>query len=556
MKDAMLQITEVARRGLGLSEQDLELYGRYKAKVHLDVLERFSDGARGKYVAVTGITPTPLGEGKTVVSLGLVQSLHALGHRAIACIRQPSLGPTFGVKGGAAGGGQARVVPSEDVNLHLTGDSHAVSASQNLLAAAVDAHLFHGNPLNIDPTSITLKRVVDINDRALRRIAIGLGEQKVGLPRETGYDLTPASEVMGILALATSLADLRQRLGRMLIAFTPDGSPITADDLGGGGAMAVLLKDALMPNLLQTLTGSPVFVHTGAFGNIGLGNSSAIADLMALKLGEYVVTECGFGADMGLEKLVHLKGPVTGLTPDCIVLVATIRALKMHGGAGRAVVGRPLPPGLAEENLPALERGCANLAKQIANATRYGAPVVVAVNVFDGDRPSEIELVCREAIEAGAVASCPTSAYTDGVAGSEALAELVAAACQKGGVDRQGERRPMSITEQVETIAREIYGADGIDLQPAAEASIARISRIGSGALPVCMVKTPLSLSHDPKLLGAPTGFRLPVRDVRPWIGAGLVHVICGDVQTMPGMPSNPGFKGIDLVDGQIVGLT
>lgn len=552
----MLQITEVAR-GLGLSEDDLEHYGRYKAKVHLDVLERLADKPRGKYVAVTGITPTPLGEGKTVVSLGLAQSLHALGHRAIACIRQPSLGPTFGVKGGAAGGGQARVVPSDDVNLHLTGDTHAVGAAQNLLAAAVDAHLFHGNALNIDPRSITPRRVVDVNDRALRHVVLGLGDQTHGLPRETGFDLTPASEVMGILALATSLRDLRQRLGRMVVGLTNDESAVTAEDLGVGGAMAVLLKDALMPNLLQTPTGSPVLVHTGPFGNIGLGNSSAIADLMAVKLGDFVVTECGFGADMGLEKLIHLKGPVTGLTPDCIVLVATVRALKMHGGAGRAVVGRPLPPGLAEENLPALERGCANLSKQIANAGRYGAPVVVAVNVFQGDRPSEIALVRRWAIDAGANESCVSTAYEDGVAGGTELAKAVAAACQNGATRQRVEPRPaqMPIKEQVDTIAREIYGAEGADFRPEAETGIERLTRLGFGSLPVCMVKTPLSLSHDPKLLGAPTGFRLPVREVRPWIGAGLVHVICGEVQTMPGLPSNPGFKNVDLVDGQILGL-
>jgi len=557
---SMLPILDVARK-VGLSEDDLDLYGRYKAKIHLGILDRFAQrgngqGASGKYVAVTGITPTPLGEGKTVTTLGLAQSLDALGYRSLASIRQPSMGPTFGVKGGAAGGGQAQVVPADDVNLHLTGDTHAVGAAQNLLAAAIDAHLFHGNALDIDPESITSKRVLDLSDRALRHVVIGLGGKGNGASRQTGFDLTPASEVMGILALSTGLDDLRQRLGRMVVGFTQGGSPVTADDLGAGGAMAVLLKDALLPNLLQTLTGSPVFVHTGPFGNLGLGNSSVIADLIALVLGDFVVTECGFGADMGLEKLMHLKAPVAGLTPDCIVLVATVRALKMHGGAGRAIAGRPLPRGLAEENVPALESGCANLVKQIANARRYGAPVVAAINVFPSDRPSEVALLRRRAMEAGAIEACPFTGYQDGVAGGTELAEAVAEACRNGGT-RSGEQRPeqMPIKLQVESIAREIYGADGVDYSPEADLSIGRLESRGFGYLPVCMVKTPLSLSHDAKLLGAPTGFRLPVREVRPWIGAGLVHVICGDIQTMPGLPSTPSFKHIDLVHGEIVGL-
>jgi formate--tetrahydrofolate ligase len=552
----MLPIVEVARC-VGLGEDDLECYGEYKAKVHLSVRDRLRQRPNGKYVAVTGITPTPLGEGKTVTTLGLAQSLHVLQGPAFACIRQPSMGPTFGVKGGAAGGGEARVLPADDVNLHLTGDTHAVSAAQNLLAAAVDAHLFHGNELGIDPRSIGVNRVVDVNDRALRHVIVGLGGTKDSLPRETGYDLTPASEAMAILALATDLADLRQRLGRMVVGFTATGAAVTADDLHVSGAMAVLLKDALLPNLLQSAAGSPVLVHTGSFGNIGIGNSSVIADLMAAKLADYVVTECGFGADMGLEKLMHLKAPISGMTPDCIVLVATVRALKMHGGAGRAVAGRALPPGLSEANLPALERGCANLVRQIANAQRYGAPVVVAINKFPGDSPPEVALVRRESVAAGAVAACPSAVYEQGVAGGAELAEAVAAACRHkaGGPCREASPEPTAVKEQIEVIAREIYGADCVDYQPAAERSIARLTALGWGRLPVCMVKTPLSLSHDPGLLGAPTGFRLPVRDVRPWIGAGLIHVLCGDIQTMPGLPSRPGFRDIDLADGRIVGL-
>lgn len=551
----MQPIIDIAR-AIGLAEEDLYLFGPFKAKVDLQVLDRIGQHPPGRYVAVTSITPTPLGEGKTVTTIGLAEALYQSGHRAIACIRQPSMGPTFGVKGGGAGGGRARVVPTEDMNLHLTGDTHAVGAAQNLLAAAVDSHLFHGNALGIDPGWITVKRVLDLNDRALRHIVIGLGERH-SIPRETGFDLTPGSEVMGILALATSLDDLRERLQRMVVGFTRAGAPVTAAGLEVSGAMAALLRDALMPNLLQTLSGSPVFVHTGSFGNIGIGNSSVIADLLASRLGDFVVTECGFGAELGLEKLVHLKSPLSGLLPDCVVLVATIRALKVHGGAGRAIPGRPLPEAVLQENLPALDRGCENLAKQIANARRYGAPVIVAINLFSGDRPVEIAHVRARALGAGAVEVCASTVYDEGPAGGAGLAEAVIAACEVrkdvAPPALTAERPP--IKEQVETIARELYGADGVDYHSDAERGIRHLTDLGYGSLPVCMAKTPLSLSHDPKLLGVPTGFRLPVRDVRPWIGAGLVHVLCGEIQTMPGLPSSPAFRNIAIVGREIVGL-
>ena len=548
-------ISQIAR-SVGLREEDLEPYGRLKAKVHLDVRERLAGGLRGKYVVVTGITPTPLGEGKTVTTVGLSQALHYLGHTAFTCIRQPSMGPTFGIKGGAAGGGYAQVVPMEDFNLHLTGDIHAVGAAHNLLAAAVDSHIFHGNELGIDPHLIMLNRVVDVNDRALRNVVIGLGKKQDGIPRQSGYDITVASEVMAILALATSLNDLRARLGRMVVAFDTSGAPVTAEQLHVAGAMTVLLKDALLPNLMQTLEHSPVFVHTGPFGNIAHGNSSIVADQIALSLADYVVTEAGFGADLGLEKFADIKCRTSGLAPDCAVLVATVRALKMHGGAGKVTAGKALPPELVEENLPALERGCANLARQIENVRKFGIPVVVAINRFSSDTPAEIALVQKMAAQAGARGAYPSTVWADGGAGAVELAQAVIDACAQPTQFHLLYPDQATLREKIETIAREMYGAGSVTYLPEAEQKMKLFTRLGFAHLPVCMAKTHLSLSHDPKLLGAPQGFELPVRDVRVSAGAGFLYALCGDMTTMPGLSSHPAYEHVDLIDGRVVGLS
>lgn len=550
-----LPIVEVARE-VGLHEDDLELYGRHKAKVHLEVRERLAGRPTGRYVVVTGITPTPLGEGKTVVAIGLAQALHRAGRRAFVCLRQPSLGPALGLKGGGAGGGAARLLPFEDVNLNLTGDTHAVGAAHNVLAAALDAHLFRGNALDIDPYAITLKRVLDVDDRALRNVVLGLGGRDDGVPRQSGFEITAASEVMAILALATGYQDLRARLGRMVVALSRDGAPVTAEALRAAGVMAALLKDALLPNLVQTAEGSPAFVHCGPFGNIAHGNSSIVADQIALRLADFVVTESGFGADLGLEKFADIKCRASGLAPDCAVLVATVRALKMHGGAGRVTPGKPLPPALTGENLPALERGCANLARQIENARLFGVPVVVAVNRFPTDTPAEVALVRRAALAAGAASAHPVTVWVEGGAGGEELAAAVEAACRQPGRFRPLYAADLSIEAKIETIAREMYGAAGVEFQPEARRATARLAALGYGALPVCIAKTHLSLSHDPRRLGAPKGYRLPVRDVRLSAGAGFVYALCGAISTMPGLPSHPAYEHVDLVDGRVVGLT
>jgi formate--tetrahydrofolate ligase len=538
-----------------LSEDDLDLYGRYKAKVHLDVRDRLRDKPNGKYIDVTAISPTPLGEGKTTQTVGLSQALHHIGKKVFTCIRQPSMGPTFGIKGGAAGGGYSQVVPMEDFNLHLTGDIHAVSAANNLLCAAIDSHLYHGNALNIDPATIMPRRVVDMNDRTLRNIHIGLGKPEDGPERDTGFDIAVASEVMAILALATSLDDLRQRFGRMVIALNREGGMVTAEDLKVAGAMTVLMKDALMPTLMQTLEGSPVFVHAGPFANIAHGNSSVVADQIALKLADYVVTESGFGADMGMEKFMNIKCRVSGLQPDCVVLVATVRALKMHSGLGKVVLGKALPKEFTEENLPALEAGCVNLVKHIQNARKFGVPVVVAVNAFSTDTPAEHELIRRVSIEAGAEDAVVSTIWSEGGAGGVALAEAVVAACNQPKQFRFLYPDEYSIKQKIETIATEIYGAAGVDYAPEADAKIESFTRLGFSRLPICMAKTHLSLSHDPALLGAPTGFRLPIRDIRLSAGAGFLYPLCGDMRTMPGLSKRPAFEKVDLVDGKVVGL-
>ncbi|GIW07097.1 MAG: formate--tetrahydrofolate ligase [Dehalococcoidia bacterium] len=541
---------------LGLLPDETEPYGRTKLKVRLEVLDRLRDAPLGKYIDVTAITPTPLGEGKTTTTVGLAQGLCRIGKRALAAVRQPSLGPVFGIKGGAAGGGWAQIVPMEDINLHLTGDMHAVSLAHNLCAAFLDNHLHHGNALGIDLHSIFWRRVVDVNDRALRAIVSGLGGKDNGIPRETGFDITSASELQAVLGLSTSLADLRERIGRIVVATTRDGTPVTTEDLKVAGAMAVLLKDALMPNLLQTLEGGPAFVHTGPFGNIAHGNSSIIADQIGLRLAEYVVTESGFGADLGCEKFMNIKCRVSGLRPDAVVLVATIRALKAHSGRYRVIAGRPLDPRLLEEDLESLEIGAANLIKQIENVRIFGVPVVVAINRFTSDTPAEIALVRRIAEQAGADAAVTADHWARGGAGAEELAEAVVAAAETPSKFRFLYELEWPVKRKIETIATQIYGAAGVAYLPAAERAIRAYERAGYGGLPICMAKTHLSLSHDPSLLGAPRGFTVTVRDVRLSAGAGFLFPLLGDMRTMPGLPRIPAGEAVDLdASGEPSGL-
>ena len=542
----MKPIAEIAS-GLGILEEELEPYGRYKAKVNLEILERLKDKPNGKLIDVTAITPTPLGEGKTVTTIGLSQSLGFIGKRVFTCIRQPSLGPVFGIKGGAAGGGYAQVVPMEEFNLHLTGDVHAIGAAHNLLAAIIDNHIHHGNALGIDPFSITWPRVMDISDRALRQIIVGLGGKDNGYPRQTGFDITVASEVMAIVALTTSLKDLRERLGRIVIGLTKDGKAVTAEDLKCAGAMAVLLKDAIKPNLLQTLEHTPVFVHAGPFANIAHGNSSILADQMALKLADYVVTESGFGADMGAEKFMDIKCRYSGAAPSCVVMVCSIRALKMHSGKFRVVAGRPLDPGLSLENLEAVAQGCANLEKQIENMRLFGVPVVVCVNRFTPDTDKEIEVVREKATAAGAEGAYISEVWGKGGAGGVELAEAVVKAADKPNNFHFLYPLEVSIKEKIETIATKIYGADGVDYLPAAEAKIKRYTELGFDKLPICMAKTHLSLSHEPSWKGRPKGFRIPIRDIRASVGAGFLYPLLGEMRTMPGLPSRPASENIDI---------
>jgi len=551
----MRPILEIAE-SIGIGEDELELYGRWKAKVHLDILDRLKDRPNGKYIDVTAITPTPLGEGKTVTTIGLSQALGVLGKKVMTCIRQPSLGPVFGIKGGAAGGGYSQVVPMEDFNLHLTGDVHAVSIANNLLAAMVDAHLKHGNQLNIDPRTISWRRVIDLNDKwGVYNIVSGLGGEN-RVPRETGFDISVASEVMAILALSTSLQDLRQRLSRIIVGQTWAGKPLTAEDLKAAGAMCVLMKDALMPNLMQTLENTPVFVHAGPFANIAHGNSSIIADQIALKLADYVVTESGFGADCGMEKFFNIKCRVSGLVPNCVVIVATVRALKMHGGVGTVRPGRPLPKELVEENLPALEKGCENLAKHVENARLFGVPVVVAVNRFTEDTEREIELIREKAMEAGAEGAYLSEVWAKGGHGGGELAEAVIAACEKPVDFRLLYPDNVSIKEKIETIATKVYGADGVDYDRLAEQKIETFTQWGLDKLPICMAKTHLSLSHDSNLKGRPRGFRVPVRDIRASAGAGFLYPLLGTFSTMPGLPSRPAAVDVDIdKNGRVVGL-
>ena len=557
-------------QNLGLSEDDLEYYGQHKAKVHLDVLEKFANRPQGKYIDVTAITPTPLGEGKTTTSVGLVQGLGAVGKKSMLCIRQPSMGPTFGIKGGAAGGGYSQVIPMEDFNLHLTGDIHAISAAHNLVAAALDARLYHENRqsdtqleklglkrLNIDPYNISWNRVVDMNDRALRKITLGLGGHLDGVPREGSYDITVASEIMAILALATSLPDMRARFGRMVVALNKAGKPVTAEDLGVAGAVTVLMKDALMPNLMQTLEGQPAFVHAGPFANIAHGNSSIIADKIALKLADYVVTESGFGADIGMEKFFNIKCRYSGLIPNAVVIVATVRALKMHGGGPKVIAGRPLASAYTEENLDLLEKGIENLAAHIENVQKFGIPAVVAVNVFPADTPAEVNLVRDMALQAGASQVATSEHWAKGGAGAVELAEAVITACEKPSQFEFLYPLDWGIKQKIEKIATEIYGANGVSYEAVASRQIRQFEKAGFGNLPICMAKTHLSISHNPKLKGRPTGFTLPIREVRASVGAGFIYPLVGEMRTMPGLPSKPAFMDVDIdfETGKVVGL-
>ncbi len=603
-------ITEVAEE-VGLLPSELELHGEFKAKVRLSVLERLKDVPNGKYVDVTAITPTPLGEGKSTTMVGLSQALGAhLGKRVFTCIRQPSQGPTFGIKGGAAGGGYSQVVPMEDFNLHLTGDIHAITAANNLVAAAIDARILHeadatdeqlfnrlipagkdgkrrfsrlmlervrklgyttDNPddltpeqrkrlcrLDIDPDSITWRRTIDTSDRFLRGITIGQGEEEKGLERKTGFDITVASEIMAVLALTTSLQDMRARFGRIVIGLSKTGEAITCSDLGVSGAMTVLMRDAIKPNLMQTLEGTPVFVHAGPFANIAHGNSSILADQIALKLADFVVTESGFGADMGMEKFFDIKTRTSGLIPNVVVLVATVRALKMHGGGPKVVAGKPLDKAYTEENLDLLRAGLPNMLHHIKLARKYGVPVVVAVNRFATDTPAELELVRKAAIEEGGAFGAEVSEHWEfGGTGALELAKKVVEAANQPNDFHFLYPLEMSIKEKIEIIAREVYGADGVDYSPEAEERIAEYTRLGFDKLPICMAKTHLSLSHDPNLKGVPKGFRIPVRDIRASVGAGFVYPILGKMSTMPGLPTRPAFYDVDLdlETGRVVGL-
>jgi methylenetetrahydrofolate dehydrogenase (NADP+)/methenyltetrahydrofolate cyclohydrolase/formyltetrahydrofolate synthetase len=603
----ILQIAEE----LGIQADELELYGPYKAKIKLEILERLKDRPNGKYIDVTAITPTPLGEGKTTTTVGVSQALGAhLGKNVMTVIRQPSQGPTFGIKGGAAGGGYSQIIPMEDFNLHLTGDIHAITAAHNLCAAALDARMMHevNTPddgkmfdalcppdkkgqrkfspsmlrrlkklgiaktdpneltpeersrfarLDIDPGGVSWRRVVDVNDRFLREIMVGLGKDEAGHEHRSGYDITVASEIMAILALTTGLADMRDRLGRMVVAVNKRGEAVTAEDLGVSGALTVLMKDAIKPNLMQTLEGTPAIVHAGPFANIAHGQSSIIADKIALKMADYVITESGFGADIGMEKFMGIKCRYSGLVPNVVVLVATVRALKMHGGGPKVVAGKPLASEYTDENLDLLKKGLPNMVQHIENALKYGVNVVVAVNSFANDTPAEVEIVRKAAIEAGAMDAVVSRHWMEGGKGAIALAEAVIKACDKPSNFKFLYPLEVSIKEKIETIAREIYRADGVDYTPEAEAKIEQFTRLGFAGLPLCMAKTHLSFTDNAALKGAPRGFRVTISDIRASVGAGFLYPLLGTMRTMPGLPTRPVFYDVDLdlETGKVVGL-
>ncbi|GAB4401719.1 MAG: hypothetical protein OHK003_28510 [Anaerolineales bacterium] len=605
-------ITQIARE-LGIREDELELFGPYKAKIKLEILERLKNKPNGIYVDVTAITPTPLGEGKTTTTVGLSQALGAhLGKKVITAIRQPSQGPTFGIKGGAAGGGYSQIIPMEDFNLHLTGDIHAITAAHNLVAAALDARVMHEkmqddeklfnalcpvdkkgnrkfsptmlrrlkklginktNPndltpeersrfarLDIDESTITWRRVIDINDRFLREVKVGMGKDEAGHEHMSGYDITVASEIMAVLALTTSLEDMRERFGKMVVATNKRGEAVTVEDLGVAGAVTVLMKDAIKPNLMQTLEGTPATVHAGPFANIAHGQSSIIADKIALKLvgkDGFVVTESGFGADIGMEKFFNIKCRYSGLIPQVVVLVATVRALKMHGGGPKVVAGKPLAPEYTDENLELLKAGLPNLERHIQNALKFGVNVVVAVNSFATDTPAEVEMIREAALKMGAIDAVVSTHWADGGKGAKALAEAVIKASKMPSKFKFLYPLEESIKEKIETIAKEIYRADGVDYTPEAEEQIERYTRLGFDKLPICMAKTHLSFTTDATQKGAPTGFRIKVREIRASVGAGFLYPILGDMRTMPGLPTRPVFYDVDLdlKTGKVVGL-
>ncbi len=548
-------LTDIADQA-GIPGEHLELYGTGVAKVRLEAAEAMADRPRGRYVVVTAITPTPLGEGKTTTTVGLGQAFAHIGRTATIAIRQPSMGPTFGIKGGAAGGGYSQVVPMDLFNLHLTGDMHAVTAAHNLCAAMLDAHLYHGNETGLDIHNITWRRVLDVNDRALRNITIGLGGRLDGIPRESGFDITAASEVMATLALCTSMSDLRARLGRIVLGYTRAGEPVTAEDIGAAGSMAVLLREAIKPNLMQTLEGTPALVHTGPFGNIATGNSSIVADRIGIGTSEFLLTEAGFGADMGAERFFNIKCRYSGVSPDAAVIVATVRGLKAHSGQHRIVAGRPLPPALLQANPDEVHAGGDNLRKQLENVRIHGVSPVVAINAFTDDHEEDLAAIAEIAAEYGALSARCTH-FADGGAGAAELAEAVAEAATEPTEFAVLYPDDVGLRDKIHAVANKVYGAKNVSYTARAEREIDGYERNGFGNLPVCIAKTHLSISSDASLKGAPTGWTLPVREVRASVGAGFVYPICGDMRTMPGLGRDPAARHIDLdADGEIVGLS
>ena len=553
---ARIKPIEQIAETLGLLSDEVISYGRAKAKVALSALGRLKPRPVARYILVTAINPTPLGEGKTTTSIGLAMGFCRKGHEAVVTLRQPSIGPVFGIKGGGTGGGRAQVVPMEDINLHLTGDAHAVATSHNLLSAFTNNHVFHGNELQLDSHRLTWPGAMNVSDRALRDIRIENGKREE--TRNGQFVITEASEIMAILALASGPADLRNRLSRIIVGFTEEGRPVRAEELKCAGAMAALLKDALCPNLVQTLEGTPAFVHTGPFGNIAHGNCSVLADALALRCADYVITEAGFGSELGAEKFFNIKCRTSGFKPDAAVIVATLRALKLHGGGGVAKAGSPLPVGLTGPNGDALAKGIANLQQHIANVKNYGVPVVVAINGFQGDSHEEWEYVKQRALEAGAVGAAVSTHWADGGQGAEGLVEEVITACRQPSGFRFLYPDSMSIKQKIATVATRMYGADGVTFEPMAEGQIETASRLGYGEWPVCMAKTPLSLSHDPTLKGRPTGFTVPIQELRILAGAGFLTAVCSGIQLMPGLPKHPAGEHIDVdpETNQIIGLS
>ena len=552
---SLAPIEQIAAQ-MGIGPHLLNRYGDDVAKIRLEAIDELSARPRAKYVVVTAITPTPLGEGKTTTAVGIGQGMRHIGKSAVLTLRQPSMGPTFGIKGGAAGGGYAQVVPMERLNLHLTGDFHAVTAAHNLLAAMVDAHLFHGNASGLDLHEITWRRVIDVNDRALRNIVVGLGGPADGVPRQTGFDITAASEVMAILGLSTDRADMRARLGRIVVGYTKAGAPVTAEELHAAGSMAVIMSDALAPNLMQTLENTPVIVHAGPFGNIAHGNSSVIGDLLGIHCGDYLVTEAGFGADMGAERFFNIKCRVSGLTPDAAVLVATVRALKAHSGKFRVVAGKPLPPEMLAENPDDVLAGAANLLKQIENVKLHGVSPVVAINAFPEDHESELDAIRQIAASVGARAAVSRH-FTEGGRGSVELCEAIAEAGHEPAAFAYAYPTADSLRDKIHAVATKVYGAADMTYSKAAADSLDRYERNGYGSFPVCIAKTHLSISADPTLKGAPTGHTVNIREARASVGAGFIYLIAGEMMTMPGLGAHPAAERIDLDPaGQITGLS